>query len=130
LNDSQLVDAIAVAMITPGPVVITSAFIGYLVAGLGVRSPPVSSFRCTWLCYSLVPSLAKSREIRLPVPGSRGLRPRLPGAIAGAVYVLGRRAIHDWLTLVMAVVVLVINFRLRLPDRPGSIGRDLAAPIH
>ena len=97
LTAEQFLDAVAVAMITPGPVVITTAFIGYLVAGLpGAIFAAVATFLPAYILtvfpapyfrkYGSRPSLAAIVD---------GVTAAAIGAIAGAVIVLGRRAIHD-----------------------------------
>ena len=68
LTDRQFLDAVAVAMITPGPVVITSGFVGYLVAGPWEQwlRLQACSFLFIWSFFSSVHSLAESRKIRWP----------------------------------------------------------------
>ena len=94
LNDHQFVDAVAVAMITPGPVVITVAFIGYLVAGIsGASAAALGIFLPVYLVVVvLAPSYkrwAKNAQINAFV---RGVTAAATGAIAGAVIVLARRS--------------------------------------
>lgn len=93
LNDRQFVDAVAVAMITPGPVVITVAFIGYLVAGvLGATAAALGIFLPVYLVVAVfAPSYkrwAKNPQLNAFV---KGVMAAASGAIAGAVIVLARR---------------------------------------
>ena len=80
LNDKQFLDAVAVAMITPGPVVITVAFIGYLVAGLGGPSRPASASSCpsTSSSSSRIPGSTSGAPIPRSRPSSRASPRRRP----------------------------------------------------
>jgi len=118
LTDRQFVDAVAVAMITPGPVVITVAFIGYLVAGIsGATAAAVGIFFPVYLVVVLLaPSYkrwAKNPQLNAFV---RGVTAAATGAIAGAVIVLARRSIYDVATLMIAVITFGILFRWKVPD--------------
>lgn len=118
LTDAQFLDAIAVAMITPGPVVITAAFIGYLVAGFwGALAAAAGVFVPVYLVVLLVsPFFGKIARNPRARAALEGVTAAATGAIAGAVYVLGRRAIHDSVSLAMALIALVITFRSRVPE--------------
>lgn len=120
LTERQFLDAVAVSMITPGPVVITVAFIGYLVAGpVGGLIAAIGIFLPTWLAVVLAaPSFHRvvaSRHLRAAVDG---VTAAATGAIAGAVVVLGRRAIVDAGTLAIAAVTLVVLMRARRVPEP------------
>ena len=95
LTDHQFVDAVAVAMITPGPVVITVAFIGFIVTGVpGATAAALGIFLSVSLVVVLLtPSYkrwAKNPQLNAFV---RGVTAAATGAIAGAVIVLARRSI-------------------------------------
>jgi chromate transporter len=95
LNEQQFLDAVAVAMITPGPVVITVGFVGYLVAGPagGVVAAAAVFLPCYLLVILLAPYyryFAKNERIRAFV---KGITATVIGAIAGAAIILARRAI-------------------------------------
>jgi chromate transporter len=119
LDDRQFLDAVAVAMITPGPVVITAGFIGYLTAGpLGAIMAAV----CTFLPPFLVVVIA-ARPLRAASKNPSikafigGVTAGAAGAIAGAVFVLGRRAIVDVPTCVLALAALiVVSTRKKIPE--------------
>ena len=110
LTERQFLDAVAVALITPGPVVITVAFIGYLVAGLaGATAAAAGVFAPVWaLTLLLAPyyeRLKRERRVRAFVDG---VTAAAAGAIAGAAYVLGRRAVVDLTTGAIAISVFAI----------------------
>jgi chromate transporter len=104
LSERQFLDAVAVAMITPGPVVITVAFIGYLVAGpLGGTAAAAGVFLPSYL-FVVVPApyfrrFADNPRVRAFVDG---VTAAATGAIAGAALVLGRRALIDPTTVAIA----------------------------
>jgi chromate transporter len=112
LTERQFLDAVAVSMITPGPVVITVAFIGYLVAGpLGAGAAALGVFLPVYAVVVLVARsfhrLAANRSLRALIDG---VTAAATGAIAGAVFVLGRRALTDvgaW-TIFAATLCLVL----------------------
>ncbi len=123
LTDHQFVDAVAVAMITPGPVVITVAFIGYLVAGVaGATAAALGIFLPVYLVVVLLaPSYkrwAKNPQLNAFV---RGVTAAATGAIAGAVVVLARRSVYDLPTILICVVSFAVLFRWKVPE-PALIG--------
>ena len=97
LDAQQFVDAVAVAMITPGPVVITTGFIGYLVAGFpGASVAAVATFLPAFLLTVLpAPYFRKYGSRPALAAIVDGVTAAAIGAITGAVIVLGRRAITD-----------------------------------
>jgi chromate transporter len=118
LTDKQFVDAVAVAMITPGPVVITVAFIGYLVAGIaGATAAALGIFLPVYLVVVLLaPSYkrwAKNTQLNAFV---RGVTAAATGAIAGAVIVLARRSVYDIPTILICAVSLAVLFRWKVPE--------------
>jgi chromate transporter len=118
LNEHQFVDAVAVAMITPGPVVITVAFIGYLVAGVwGATAAALGIFLPVYLVVVvLAPSYkrwAKNPQLNAFV---KGVTAAATGAIAGAVVVLARRSVYDVPTALICVVSVAVLFRWKIPE--------------
>lgn len=101
LTEQQFLDAVAVAMISPGPVVITTAFIGYLVGGFaGGLVASVGTFLPCYF-FTIIPAphfhkVAGNRKLKACV---EGVTAAAVGAIGGAAFVLGRRAISDGPTL-------------------------------
>ena len=119
LTEQEFVDAVAVAMITPGPVVITVAFIGYLVGGpLGATVAAVAVFLPCWF-FVVIPApyyerFATRKGIADFVDG---VTAAATGAIAGAAFVLGRRALIDLPTIAICVVVfIVITLTKKIPE--------------
>jgi len=116
LTEQQFVDAVAVAMITPGPVVITAAFIGYLVAG------PVGAFVAAWAVFAppyfvviiaapYYRRFAQNWQVKAFV---QGVTAAAVGAIAGAAYILARRSLVDLPTVLIGIITLAI---LMLPKK-------------
>jgi chromate transporter len=104
LTEQQFRDAVAVALITPGPVVITTAFIGFLVGGLaGGLVAALGTFLPCYL-FTVVPAPLFRRYGTRPVLAAivQGVTAAAVGAIAGAVVVLGRGAIVDGPTVIIA----------------------------
>ena len=123
LTERQFLDAVAVSMITPGPVVITVAFIGYLVAGpLGGLVAAIGMFLPTYLAVVLAaPSFKRIMTNRHLKAAVDGVTAAATGAIAGAVVVLGRRAIIDAPTIGIAVTTLLLLIQVRRLPEPVVI---------
>lgn len=118
LNEHQFMDAVAVAMITPGPVVITVAFIGYLVRGLwGATLAAVGVFLPVYL-FVVIPSKWFKKHAKDPWLNTfvKGVTAAATGAIAGACFVLAERSIVDLPTTVIAVVTLGILIRFKIQE--------------
>ncbi|KVU50427.1 chromate transporter [Burkholderia ubonensis] len=120
LNDKQFVDAVAVAMITPGPVVITVGFIGYLVAGLpGACVAAVGTFLPCYL-FTIVPAPYVKKYGHRPDVRAfvNGITAAAVGAITGAVLVIAKRSIVDVPTAVVAVATVVLLWRFKKLQEP------------
>jgi chromate transporter len=120
LTDQQFLDAVAVALITPGPVVITVAFIGFIVAGaLGATAAAAGVFApvyaITVIAAPYYQRLKANARVRAFVDG---VTAAATGAIAGAAFVLGRRAITDLTTLAIAAVSLLLVAKVRRVPEP------------
>lgn len=120
LSERQFLDAVAVAMITPGPVVITVAFIGYLVAGpLGATLAALGTFLPCYLFVVIpAPYFRKYAGNTFVSAFVAGVTAAATGAIAGAAFVLGKRAIVDLPTAAIAVVTLTILLKARKVPEP------------
>jgi len=119
LTERQFIDAVAVAMITPGPVVITVAFIGFLVAG--VAGAVAASLGVFLPCYLMVVITAPYFQKYAAIPRIKafigGVTAAAVGAIAGAAFVLGRRAVVDIPTACIFVLSLVLLLKVKnLPE--------------
>ena len=118
LNDQQFLDAVAVAMLTPGPIVITVAFIGYLVAAFpGALAAAIGVFLPVYL-FVVIPFPWFDRISGNPkVKGFvAGVTAAASGTIAGACFVLARRAIYDVPTLVIGATALAVAWRFKVPE--------------
>ena len=118
LTETQFLDAVAVAMITPGPVVITVAFIGYLVSGIaGACAAALGVFLPVYLFVVIVGPFYKrfsqNTQVRAFV---QGVTAAATGAIAGAVVVLGKHSIQDYWTAGIAVTTFLILMKWKVPE--------------
>jgi chromate transporter len=123
LTERQFIDAVAVSMITPGPVVITVAFIGYLTAGLvGALAAAAGVFLPVYLItIAVAPHFHRIQSNEAAKTFVSGVTAAATGAIAGAAIVLGRRAIVDWVTVLIAVLTLVLLIKARRIPEPVLI---------
>jgi len=118
LTEAQFVDAVAVAMITPGPVVITVAFIGYLVAGLpGACAAGLGVFLPVYLFVVFIGPLYKRFAQNIQVRAFvQGVTAAATGAIAGAAFVLAKHSIRDVWTGGIALGTLLILMKWKIPE--------------
>jgi chromate transporter len=118
LNEQQFLDAVAVAMITPGPVVITVVFIGYLVAGgLGALAAAIGIFLPVYV-FTVVPApwFARNRDNPQLKAFVQGATAAATGALSGAVVVLAMRAVYDVPTATIALVSLAVLWRYKVSE--------------
>lgn len=119
LNDRQFLDAVAVAMITPGPVVITVSFIGFLVAGFpGAVVAALGTFLPCYF-FTVVPAPYFKKHGKRPgiLAVVEGVTAAAIGAITGAVIVLGRRSVVDAPTAAICVATLgTLSYFKRVPE--------------
>ena len=118
LTDRQFLDAVAVAMITPGPVVITVAFVGYLVRGFwGMTVAAVGVFAPVYfVVVVLAPYFRRhSRQLRIRA-FVQGVTAAATGAIAGAAVVLARRAFIDVWALAIGALTLAVLTRWKISE--------------
>ncbi len=133
LNDNEFLDAVAVAMVTPGPVVITVGFIGFLVTGrdagfwsglLGATVAALATFLPCYL-FTIIPAPYFKKHGKRPgiVAFVDGVTAAAVGAITGACVVLGRRTVfaNGWnpdlikVALIVVTVALLLKFK-KIPD--------------
>ena len=118
LTERQFLDAVAVAMITPGPVVITVAFIGYLVAGpLGAILAALGVFLPCYF-FVIIPAAYFRRSVTNPSVKAfvNGVTAAATGAIAGAAFILGRRAVIDVPTVLICLTTLLVLVRVKISE--------------
>jgi chromate transporter len=118
LTETQFLDAVAVAMITPGPVVITAAFVGYLVAGFpGACAAALGVFLPVYLFVILAGPFYKRFSQNKPIRSFvQGVTAAATGAIAGAVVVLAKHSVRDFWTLGIAVATFLILTKWKIPE--------------
>jgi len=129
LSERQFVDAVAVAMITPGPVVITVGFVGYLVAGFaGAVVAALATFLPCYL-FTIIPAPYFHKHGKKPaiVAFVDGCTAAAIGTIAGAVVVLGKRSIVDIPTAAIMLVTLVLLWKVKKIPEPAIVA--LAAVV-
>lgn len=120
LTDKQFVDAVAVAMITPGPVVITVGFIGYLIAGLaGATIAALATFLpCFLITVIAAPYFKKYGKVPGMLAFVDGITAAAIGAITGSVIVLAKRSIVDIPTVLIAVTTIVLLWKFKKLQEP------------
>ena len=118
LNERQFWVAVAIGMISPGPLVITATFVGYLVAGFwGAAVSTLGIFLLSFLFVLIVAPILVRHRAQPDVQGFvKGAYAGAIGAILGASVMLGRIAIGDWLTILITVVSLPLLFRWKVSN--------------
>jgi chromate transporter len=118
LGERDFLIAVAVGMISPGPVVITATFVGYLVAGFwGSLAATVGIFLPSFILVLVAaPLLARHRSNRNVQGFVKGAYAAAIGTILGACVLLGRIAIGDWLTILIALGALIALFRWKVSN--------------
>ncbi len=120
LNEQQFLDAVAVAMITPGPVVITVGFIGYLVAGIpGACVAALATFLPCYL-FTIIPAPYFKKYGKHPAIKAfvDGVTAAAIGAIAGAVFVLAKRQLTDITSIVLAAITIGVLLKFKKIPEP------------
>jgi chromate transporter len=118
LDQRQFLIAVAIGMISPGPVVITATFVGYLVAGFwGSVVSTIGIFLPSFLLVLIAaPLLARHRDNTNVQGFVKGAYAAAIGTILGACFLLGRIAIGDWLTALIGIASLAILFRWKVSN--------------
>jgi chromate transporter len=118
LDERQFLIAVAIGMISPGPVVITATFVGYLVAGFwGSLVSTIGIFLPSFLLVLIVaPLLARHRQNANVQGFVKGAYAAAIGTILGACILLGRIAIGDWLTVAIGIASLAVLFRWKVSN--------------
>jgi chromate transporter len=131
LTEKQFVDAVAVAMITPGPVVITVGFIGYLIAGLsGATVAALATFIPCYL-FTIIPAPYFKKYGKLPgvVAFVDGITAAAIGAITGSVIVIAKRSIIDIPTAIIALITIALLWKFKKLQEPVIIAAAAAAGL-
>ena len=118
LDQRQFLIAVAIGMISPGPVVITATFVGYLVAGFwGSLVSTIGIFLPSFILVLVAaPILARHRANPNVQGFVKGAYAAAIGTILGACILLGRIAVGDWLTALVGLVSLAILFRWKVSN--------------
>jgi chromate transporter len=118
LGEREFLIAVAVGMISPGPVVITATFVGYLVAGFwGSLASTVGIFLPSFLIVLIAAPIVARHRTNPNLQGFiRGAYAAAIGTILGACVLLGKIAIGDWLTALIALVSLAVLFRWKISN--------------
>jgi chromate transporter len=118
LNGREFLVAVAIGMISPGPVVITATFVGYLVAGFwGSLVSTVGIFLPSFvLILAVAPILVRHRGNPNVQGFVKGAYAAAIGTILGACILLGKIAIGDWLTVLIALGSLAVLFRFKVSN--------------
>jgi chromate transporter len=118
LTERQFLDAVAVGIITPGPVVITAAFVGYLVAGFwGAVVAAAGVFMPVYLFVLFIGRyIIRYREHPALKGFVKGATAAASGAIAGATVILGQGSITDITTVVIGISSLIVLWRWKPPE--------------
>jgi chromate transporter len=123
LTEQQFIDAVAVAMITPGPVVITVGFIGYIIAGFpGACMAAFGTFLPCYL-FTIIPAPYMKKYGKVPgiIAFVDGVTAAAVGAIAGSVIVLAQRSIVDIPTAILAVGTAGLLWRFKKLPEPAIV---------
>lgn len=123
LTEHQFVDAVAVAMITPGPVVITVGFIGYLIAGFpGASVAALATFiPCYLFTIILAPSFKKIAQNKSIKAFVEGITAAVIGALVGAVIVIASRSVIDIPTAIIACTTIFVLLYFKKIQEPYII---------
>jgi chromate transporter len=123
LTEQQFLDSVAVAMITPGPVVITVGFIGYLVNGiLGALVAALATFLpCYLFTIAMAPSFKKIAQNKPVKAFVDGITAAVVGALVGSVIVIAKRSIIDFPTVLIAFLSIFALLYIKKIQEPYII---------
>ena len=116
LTSQQLLDAVAIGQITPGPVLTTATFVGYLLAGnMGAIAGTIGIFLPAFLLVGIVnPWVSKLRQSSWARGFLDGVNAASLGLMAGVTFTLGRAALIDWVTILVAILGAIAVFRFKV----------------
>ena len=120
MNERTFLDAVAIGMISPGPVVITATFVGFIVAGFsGALASTIGIFLPS-IIFTVVgtPILLRYRKNPYVMGFVRGVTVAVVGVLAGTAYLVGKPVIGDWLTALILIAVLAVpRLGKKIPDQ-------------
>lgn len=116
LTSQQLLDAIAIGQVTPGPVFTTATFIGYLLAGnAGAIAGTIGIFLPAFVLVAVInPWVPRLRQSAWASSFLDGVNAASLGLMAVVTYTLGRTALVDWLTVIVALLSGIVVFRFKV----------------
>lgn len=120
LSNQAFLDAVAVGIVSPGPVVITATFVGYLTHGTDGALVATAGMFAPSLIFVLIgtPILRKYRSNGRVQGFIRGITVAVVGVLVGTSFLVARSSIHDWLSLALLVAALVvISSKWKIPDQ-------------
>jgi len=123
LNEHQFLDSVAVAMITPGPVVITVGFIGFLVSGFAGAVVAAAGVFLPCYVFTVLPApyfkkISKNGSIKAFVDG---ITAAVVGALVGSVFVIATRSIVDLASGTIAILTILALIYIKKLQEPYVI---------
>ena len=139
LSKSAFIDAVAIGIISPGPVVITATFVGYLLNGLGGATAATAGMFAPSILFVILgtPLLRRYRKNRRLQGAIRGITAAVVGVLVGTSILLAQSSIHDYFSasiLVATLALLLVKTKRKIPDpaliAAGAITGLLAYALH
>jgi chromate transporter len=131
LGNREFLDAVAIGMISPGPVVITATFVGYLLSGFWGALAATAGIFSPAVLFTLfaTPILLRSRGKRRLHGFIRGVTVTVVGVLVGTTFLVGKTAIGDIVTVTIALASLVVSLRWKKCPDPLLVGIGAAAGL-
>lgn len=136
MNDRTFLDAVAIGLVSPGPVVITATFVGYIVAGISGALAATAGIFLPSVLFTVAgtPILLRYRNNVYVQGFVRGVTVAVVGVLGGTAYIVARPVIRDWLTaLILLAVLLLPRVRKGIPDQAfvaiGAVVGLIAYPL-
>ncbi len=116
LTAKEFVDGIALGQVTPGPIMISAAFIGYKMSGFaGAVVASVAMFLPPGLLMVVVSHFIENIKSSASVAAAfRGVRPAVIGMIFAAAFVIGRGLTPDWMTISIGILIFILSFKFKV----------------
>jgi chromate transporter len=136
MNERTFLDAVAIGMISPGPVVITATFVGFVVGGFSGALASTAGIFLPSIIFTVLgtPLLLRYRKNRYVIGFVRGVTVAVVGVLAGTAYLVGKPVIGDWLTTLILVAALAVpRLKKKIPDQAlvaaGAVIGLIAYPL-